>query len=332
MSIFSGEINSQREERIISVEDLTKVYPSGYLSRKKSNKLAVEAIDFHVNRGEIFGLLGPNGAGKTTTIKMLATLLLPTSGKAEVLGMDVVKNVMEIRSRINLVMGGERGLYYRITGRQNLQFFSNLYKVPPSIREERIDELLEIVGMAEVADKRVEDYSRGMKQRLHLARGLVNNPEILFLDEPTIGLDPEIAREMRLVIRDMACKGRTVLLSTHDMPEAEFLCDRIALISKGRIVALGTPSQLKELVERRSIIEIEMEGVTENMITSIEMMDGVEAVSTHHDNGRSTMRVQVEIGADMISSITSKLSGSRLIRITTEEPTLEDAFISLVRR
>jgi ABC-2 type transport system ATP-binding protein len=332
MHICSYENQQEDRDTVISVEKLTKEYPSGYLSRKKSTKLAVEEIDFEVKRGEIFGLLGPNGAGKTTTIKMLTTLLLPTSGRATVLGMNVEKEVMEIRKRINLVMGGERGLYYRITGRQNLQFFSNLYKVPPEIREQRIDELVELVGMADAADKRVEDYSRGMKQRIHLARGLVNDPEILFLDEPTIGLDPEIAREMRLVIKDMACKGRTVLLSTHDMLEAEFLCDRIALISKGHIVALGSPSELKELVERRSIVEIELEGLTEDMVSSIETIQGVEAVSSRFNNGRNIIRVQVEIGTDMISTIAAQLRGSRLIRITTEEPSLEDAFIALVRR
>ena len=139
----------------------------------------------------------PNGAGKTTTIKMLATILLPTSGKATVLGYDIWKDPVEIRKRINLVSGGERGLYYRVSGRQNLRFFSDLYKVPRHIRDRRVEELLEMVNLTEAGDRRVEDYSRGMKQRLHIARGLVNDPEVLFLDEPTIGLDPEIAHDLR---------------------------------------------------------------------------------------------------------------------------------------
>ncbi|MCG7840851.1 MAG: ABC transporter ATP-binding protein, partial [Methanomassiliicoccales archaeon] len=195
-------------ETVISVKDLTKVYPAAtrLLGDGGKKKLAVDRVDFEVRRGEIFGLLGPNGAGKTTTIKMLSTLLIPTSGKATVLGLDVVKDAVKLRPRINLVSGGERGLYFRLTGRQNLDFFSDMYRVPRERKKAKVQELLDQVGLGDAADIRVENYSRGMKQRLHLARGLVNDPEMLFLDEPTLGLDPEIARETRALIRELSRK------------------------------------------------------------------------------------------------------------------------------
>ena len=317
---------------VICVEELTKIYPTGgkALSRRSEGKLAVDCISFEVHKGEIFGLLGPNGAGKTTTIKMLTTLLLPTSGSAAVLGSDVVAHPMEIRKRINLVSGGERGLYYRITGRQNLLFFSDLYQVPARIKKGRVDDLLRIVGLEEAADTRVEDYSRGMKQRLHIARGLVNDPEILFLDEPTIGLDPEIAREVREIIRGMSVKGKTILLTTHYMHEAEEMCSRIGLISKGRIIALGAPSELKELVKTKSAIEIEAGYLPAEAIESIRNLEGVKDVHAMVQPDRSVVRVLVEEGSNMMGTIATALDGYRLNRISNEEPTLEDAYLSLV--
>ncbi|MDD7424603.1 MAG: ABC transporter ATP-binding protein, partial [Candidatus Methanomethylophilaceae archaeon] len=168
----------------ITVKNLKRVF-----GEKDSEKVAVDSISFDVMKGEIFGILGPNGAGKTTTIRMMSTLLKPTSGKAEVLGIDVSddRRARELRKRINMVSGGERGLYYRLTGRQNLRYFADLYGVPKNIRESRISYTLELVGMTDAADRPVEDYSRGMKQRIHIARALINDPEVLFLDEPTIG-------------------------------------------------------------------------------------------------------------------------------------------------
>ncbi len=178
-------------ETVIECKDLVRIYRSSdRFLKKKRETLAVNNISFEVRRGELFGMLGPNGAGKTTTIKMMTTLLLPTSGQIKVLGHDVAKDPFAVRKRIGLVLGGERGLYTRVTARQNLRYFADLYAVPMNIREKRIDDLLERVDLKERADTRVEDYSRGMKQRLHLAKGLINDPEVIFLDEPTIGLDP----------------------------------------------------------------------------------------------------------------------------------------------
>jgi ABC-2 type transport system ATP-binding protein len=206
---------------------------------------AVDAIDLRVEEGEIFGVLGPNGAGKTTTLKMLATLLEPTSGEARVLGIDVRARPREIRARLGAMLSGERSLYWKLTGRENLEYFAALYHVPPRQTRARIDGVLAAVGLADRADDYVERYSTGMRQRLALARALLPDPPLLILDEPTVGLDPQAARDLRERVRELRRQGRTVLLTTHYMEEADQLCDRVAIIDHGRIVALDTPAKLK---------------------------------------------------------------------------------------
>src|SRR5918911_4185796 len=231
----------------IEAEALRRTYKqtSGFLRRRTKTIEAVRGIDFEVAEGELFGLLGPNGAGKTTTIKMLITLLIPTAGRARVLGYDVVEDAREVRKRIGYVFGGDRGVYERLSGLDNLRYFAELYGVPPREQRRRIDELLELVGLKGREKERVEGYSRGMRQRLHIARGLLHDPEVVFLDEPTIGVDPVGARELRATIAALTDAGKTVLLTTHYMFEADALCDRIAAIAQGRIVAHGTPADLK---------------------------------------------------------------------------------------
>jgi len=227
----------------IQTHDIRRVFTSrkGFLFREKTRTEALKGVDLTVERGAIFGLLGPNGAGKTTLTKILSTLLLPTAGTALVLGHDVTKESDWLRPRMGLVLGGERGLYNRISARDNLRYFADLYGVPVRERDGRIREVLERVGLTEAADRRVEEYSRGMKQKLHLARGILHRPQILFLDEPTIGLDPKSARETRKLIRSLVTDGVTIFLTTHYMFEAEELCPKLAILSKGRIVA-ATPS------------------------------------------------------------------------------------------
>jgi ABC-2 type transport system ATP-binding protein len=323
-----------RESYAIEVEFLSKTY-SSHGSRGKvatGVRPAVDGISFTVKRGEIFGLLGPNGAGKTTTIKMLSTLLLPTSGTALVLGLDVQTRVGEIRKRINLVSGGERGLYYRLTGRDNLRFFADLYRVPKEVRDRRVTELLELVGLASAADRRVEEYSRGMKQRLHIARGLVNDPELLFLDEPTIGLDPEISCEIRGMIDRLSKEGKTILLTTHDMREADQLCDHINVISEGRIIASGDSPTLKELVKDESVIEIEVRNLGPAMIESVRSIGGVIGVQVNRDAPNPRLRVKVHQGPDLMVPIAARLEECGLLRISKEEPTLEDAYLRLVMK
>src|SRR3954466_15406415 len=201
----------------IEARELRRTYKTstGVFRRRTLEVEAVRGVSFEVAEGELFGLLGPNGAGKTTTIKMLITLLIPTSGSAHVLGLDVVKNAREVRKRIGYVFGGERGLYERLSALDNLRYFAELYGVPPREQRQRIDELLELVNMRGRERERVEGYSRGMRQRLHIARGLLHRPEVLFLDEPSIGIDPVGARELRQTVARLRDQGTTILLTTH---------------------------------------------------------------------------------------------------------------------
>src|SRR5437867_2806149 len=202
---------------VIEADNLRRVYhtTTGVFRRRPLDVEAVRGISFHVERGELFGLLGPNGAGKTTTIKMLITLLLPTSGTARVMGFDVVRDTEAVRQRIGYVFGGDRGLYDRVSGVDNLRYFAELYGVDPAEQKRRIAALLELVGLTGREKEKVEGYSRGMRQRLHIARGLLHDPPVVFLDEPTLGLDPIGARELRATIRSLADAGKTVLLTTH---------------------------------------------------------------------------------------------------------------------
>src|SRR3954471_5878345 len=248
---------------VIEAIDLRRTYQTttGVIRRKRLDVEAVRGISFSVERGELFGLLGPNGAGKTTTNKILITLLLPTSGQARVLGRDVVEDAREVRKRIGYVFGGDRGLYERLSARDNLRYFAELYGVSGKEQRARIDEVLELVGLKGREQERVEGYSRGMRQRLHIARGILHDPEVVFLDEPTIGVDPVGARDLRQTIADLVSGGKTVLLTTHYMFEADALGDRIAVIAKGEIVGAGTPTQLKDNVAGGRVTEIEVFGV-----------------------------------------------------------------------
>src|SRR6266496_632798 len=255
---------------VVEAQDLHRTYKThtGTIRRRVKEIEAVRGVSFAIEKGELFGLLGPNGAGKTTTIKMLITLLIPTSGTGRVLGYDVVKDAREVRKRIGYVFGGERGVYERLSGYDNLRYFAELYGVPARNQKQRIEELLELVGLKGREHERAEGYSRGMKQRLHVARGLLHDPEVLFLDEPPIGLDPVGARELRSTIASLTAAGKTILLTTHYMFEADALCDRIAVISKGEIVAEGTPADLKRDVQG-SVVEVEVYGVPEGTIERV---------------------------------------------------------------
>ncbi|MCL1935455.1 MAG: ABC transporter ATP-binding protein [Defluviitaleaceae bacterium] len=217
----------------------------GIFNKNKKTINAVKGINFHVESGEIFGLLGQNGAGKTTTIKMLITMLAPTSGTCEVLGHKTFGEEKQIRKNINFIFGGEYGLYRRLSARDNLRYFANLYKVPIKDRDNYINELLELVEMSDRADTPIETFSKGMTQRIQIARGLINKPKILFLDEPTIGLDPLGAEMLRVTIKKINSQGTTIFLTTHNMYEADELCNRIAIINKGEFLILDTPKNIK---------------------------------------------------------------------------------------
>ncbi|WP_352420455.1 ABC transporter ATP-binding protein [Proteiniborus sp.] len=229
----------------IEVDNLKRTYEGTLGMTKKKTIEALRGISFKVNEGEIFGLLGPNGAGKTTTIKVLTTLLAPSSGEAKIFGYDCFGGEKLIRDKINFIFGGERGLYWRLSAYENLQYFGDIYKVPGRILKERIPKLIKLVNLEGREHEKVESFSKGMKQRLQIARGLINDPKILFLDEPTIGLDPIGAKDLRNIILKLKEEGKTILLTTHYMHEADELCDRIALINNGELIDIDTPKQLK---------------------------------------------------------------------------------------
>lgn len=232
-------------ENIIEVKDLKRSYEGSLSMTKKKIVEAVKGVSFSVKEGEIFGILGPNGAGKTTIIKILTTLLAPSSGEAKILGYNCFGEEKFIRDKINFIFGGERGLYWRLSAYENLQYFGDIYRVPGKILKERIPELVKLVGLEGREHEKVEGFSKGMKQRLQIARGLINNPQVLFLDEPTIGLDPIGAKDLRSIILRLKAEGKTILLTTHYMYEADELCDKIALINEGEIIDMGTSKQLK---------------------------------------------------------------------------------------
>jgi ABC-2 type transport system ATP-binding protein len=316
----------------IEAEKLRRTYKqtSGFARRRTKTVEAVRGIDFEVAEGELFGLLGPNGAGKTTTIKMLVTLLIPTSGTARVLGHDVVRDAQAVRRSIGYVFGGDRGAYERLSGLDNLRYFSELYGVPPKVQKQRIPELLELVGLTGRERERVEGYSRGMRQRLHIARGLLHDPPVVVLDEPTIGLDPVGARELRQTISDLSDAGKTVLLTTHYMYEADALCDRIAVITKGEIVASGTPADLKSAVAHQTVVEIEAYGAPEDAIQRLRSAPGVTSVAVEDREHAQLLLVHAPEGSILTQQLLGYLEGVRVGRVAAREPTLEDAYVRLV--
>src|SRR3954451_12931176 len=296
---------------VIEAHDLRRTYSTttGTLRRRPLQVEAVRGVSFSVAEGELFGLLGPNGAGKTTTIKMLITLLLPTSGSARVLGHDVVEDPRAGRRRGGDVFGGDRGRYERLSGLDNLRYFAELYGVPARDQKARIAELLELAGLAGREKERVEGYSRGMRQRLHIARGLLHKPEVLFLDEPSIGIDPVGARELRTTVADLRNAGTTVLLTTHYMFEADELCDRIAVIADGRIVAEDTPAELKRGVAVGNVVEVEVFGSAEGALPAVKALPGVTSVAVEERGQAQVLVVRAGSGEQVTSAVLECLAG-----------------------
>ena len=302
----------------------------GVFRRRSIEVRALTDVSFSVEPGELFGLLGPNGAGKTTSIKILTTLLLPTSGRARVLGFDPASEPQRVRPQIGYVFGGDRGLYDRLSARDNLSYFADVYRVPAREKQRRIDELLDVVGLRGRERERVETFSRGMKQRLHIARGLLHDPPVLFLDEPTIGLDPVGARELRETVAGLQSAGKTILLTTHYMYEADELCGRVAVITDGRIVAEGTPASLKRGIADRTVIEIEATGVEEPLVSRLREMEGVTSVVVEEQDETQLVLVQSSLGAQLVQPLIGALEGVTVRAVTAREPTLEDAYVALV--
>jgi ABC-2 type transport system ATP-binding protein len=316
----------------ISVRDLRRTYTStkGFFGTDRIEREALRGVSFDVERGELFGLLGPNGAGKTTLVKILATVLMPTSGSATVLGADVVRQTTDVRRRIGLVFGGERGLYGTISGRDVLEFWATLYRLSAREGRVRTEELLELVGLHERADEKVWTYSRGMKQRLHLARGMIARPELLLLDEPTIGLDPVASREMREIVQRLRSEGTTVLLTTHYMAEAEALCDRVAFINEGRIPLIDRPRVLTRLAAEVREIQADI------------LAASADDVARRIREAKGTSDVALGPASDGVIPLTLRtdetgyapslalLAAAGATRVTTREPTLEDVYLRLL--
>jgi ABC-2 type transport system ATP-binding protein len=294
---------------------------------------AVNGVDLQIQRGEIFGLLGPNGAGKSTTIRMLCTLLEPTSGTAKVNGFDVVDQANEVRRSLGTVLAGERSIYWKLTGRENLEYFAALYHIPQPVAKKRIDELLERMELRERANELVEKYSTGMRQRIAIAKALLARPPILLLDEPTFGLDPQAARNLRELIAQLKREGHTILLTTHYMEEADQLSDRIGIIDTGKVIALDTPEGLKRRIEQKEVIRLEVTGWHDDLGDKLKNITGIENLMTRQQGEADLWEVnmQAQNSRTAIPRIVEHVSGNgtRLVNMNIVKPSLEDVFIHL---
>ncbi|MCL5040213.1 MAG: ATP-binding cassette domain-containing protein [Firmicutes bacterium] len=294
--------------------------------------VAVEDVSLTIQSGEIFGLLGPNGAGKSTTIRMLATLLEPSRGTARIAGFDVVRQPQAVRRRLGTVLGGERSTYWKLTGRENLEYFAALYQIPGGEARLRIQELLARLDLEAKANELVERYSSGMKQRLALARALLPRPPVLLLDEPTVGLDPQSARNLRQIIRELKEQGHTILLTTHYMEEADQLSDRIAIIDHGRVIALDTPRALKASLTQQEVCRLEAAGLPDPKPWASQI-PGVQEVNCRFLTESQTWEVTLHLkdyraaAPELLRLVTEQ--GGRVIQLSVKEPTLEDVFLSL---
>ena len=296
--------------------------------------MAVNSIDLRVERGEIFGVLGPNGAGKTTTLRMLATLLEPTSGELRVLGIDVRRQPREVRARLGAMLSGERSLYWKLTARENLEYFAALYHVPPREQRARIEASLTAVKLMDRADDYVERYSTGMRQRLALARALLPDPPLVILDEPTVGLDPQSARDLRDRVRELKRQGRTVLLTTHYMEEADQLCDRIAIIDHGEIVALDTPAALKRRIRAEEVVRLEI-GLTGSEAPLLaRLANGAVIARSERHNGTLAVTAHCASARDFVPAAfdAARTEGATIQHVEVVPVSLEDVFISLTGR
>lgn len=314
----------------IEAESLTRTFGG---KKGKEPLVALDNVDLQVNEGELFGLLGPNGAGKTTLIKILSTLLLPSSGTVKVLGHDVVKDSQSIRRRINMVSGGETSGYGILTVKENLWMFTQFYGVPSEVAKQRIDEMLTSFGLADKKNSTLRTISTGQRQKMNVVRGFVTNPDLIFLDEPTLGLDVNASFIIRDYIRRWVKDqvGKTVLLTTHYMLEADELCDRVAIIDRGRILACDTPTNLKRSISRNSTFSLVTTPFPQ--VSGVAHLPGVKGLDVKEQPDRLEINFVLEdesVIADIISFITTR--NGKVLSLAKSQPTLEDVFIGLVGR
>jgi len=306
------------KDTVIQALDLTKSY---------GEILAVDHINFEVNRGEIFGFLGPNGAGKTTTIRMLTGLSNPTDGKASILGFDINSESIEIKRRIGVVPEVSN-LYNELSAADNLLFMAQLYGVPRSERRKRAEKLLKTFGLDERKNSLFRTFSRGMKRALTVAAALIHNPEILFLDEPTAGLDAVAARSLRNLISNLRQQGITIFLTTHYLEEADILCDRVAILVEGRIIKIDSPKALKAAVEEESVIEFSFKKEISKLIEELsDRLPELHIVAV----GPNKVRIYGGVPTDVYDKVfkSAKNKGIEIQLVNSIKPTLEDAFIKI---
>lgn len=320
----------------IQTQSLGRVYKIR-AGKKRAGKelIALADVNLEVRPGELFGLLGPNGAGKTTLIKILTTLLAPTSGRALVAGYDVIAQASAVRPKINMVSGGESSGYGLLTVRENLWMFAQFYGIDSKTANRRIMEMLEVVGLSDRAGTKSSDLSTGLRQKMNIVRGFITDPEILFLDEPTLGLDVGASREVRRFIRRWVDDhpNKTVLLTTHYMVEADELCDRVAIIDNGRVLACDAPAALKRRLQQEAIFSMDVSPLNNGSLDGFGAIPGVRKfVHAAHDGG-STLEFILE-EEHVLSSIVGRLAehGARIVNLKKREPTLEDVFVDLVGR
>jgi ABC-2 type transport system ATP-binding protein len=302
---------------------------------KKSPVIALKDVNLQVHEGELFGLLGPNGAGKTTLIKILSTLLLPSSGDAFVHGHSVINEANKIRYHINMVCGGESSGYGLLTVRENLWMFSQFYGMPSKFAKARIEELLAVMNLTDKGDAKVRTLSTGMRQKMNMVLGFMTDPAIIFLDEPTLGLDVQTSRQIRAFVREWVRErpNRTVLLTTHYMMEADEMCDRIAIIDQGTVLACDTPLNLKRMVKHESVVILEASGLKGDV--DLSKVKGVHGTDQHTDPATNVTKINLVLEEESaLSDVLSALSaaGGRLQGMSKRDPTLEDVFITLVGR
>ncbi len=318
----------------IKTDKLGRIYKiRGGKKQSAKELIALQDVSLEVYPGECFGLLGPNGAGKTTLIKILTTLLAPTTGSAQVAGFDVVENPQAIRQRINMVSGGEASGYGLLTVRENLWMFSQFYGLPSAEANRRIKHMLEVVGLADRINTKSSDLSTGLRQKMNIVRGFLTDPEVLFLDEPTLGLDVGASHDVRNFIRGWINEDqqRTLLLTTHYMVEADDLCDRVAIINRGQVLTCDTPANLKRRLQRSAIFRFEVSPLNGLGIETFERMPGVEQVQHARLEGCSVLEIRL-VEESVISEVVSALTSSqvRILNLQKREPSLEDVFVDLV--
>jgi len=308
-------------------------------NKKKKNKpkelTALMDVNLQIKRGELFGLLGPNGAGKTTLIKILTTLLAPSTGWAKVAGYDVLKETVKVRPLINMVSGGESSGYGLLTVRENLWMFSQFYGMPSAEAKKKIDELLTVFGLADRAGTKSSDLSTGLRQKMNIIRGFMTDPEVLFLDEPTLGLDVGASRDVRHYVRRWVNenKQRTLLLTTHTMVEADELCDRVAIINRGRVLACDTPARLKHELQQEAIFNLDVSTINGTDTAAFEQLPGVHKVLHTALDGHSKLEfilAEEAVLSEVVNALTVR--EVRILNLTKREPTLEDVFVTLVGR